>query len=164
MRRFLGCLLAIVSFILVSKGIYAAEAVAAVVANPDTDFLTSVFAFVKSWGGLSSSVKISGIITLVLSTFKVSYFRGMWDALKITINGKVVSLQVLAVPVLSIIIGIIGQGNMSIQAIIAYVVMGAGAVFFHEILDVIKELPFASPIFKVIMSIITSITGGKKKA
>jgi hypothetical protein len=157
--RILGCFLAIVSLIFMSTLLYAADAV---VVSPDTDFINAVFALVKGWGGLSSAVKISSVITLVISTFKVSYFKGIWNSLKITINGKVVSFQMLAVPVLSIVIGLIGQGNISLQAIVAYCVMGAGAVYFHELLDIIKELPIASPIFKVIMSVITSILGGNK--
>lgn len=142
--------------------VYAQGAQLLAVDPSDYTFFGQVLNLVKTWGGLEASVKISAIITLIISSMKVSFLKKFWDALVIKINGQVYSLQILVVPVLSIVIGLSTQGKLSIEAVFAYLVMGGGAVYFHEIMDFIKTLPIVNPIIKVIVDIVSYVLGGQK--
>lgn len=157
-------LMVITLVVVLSAGLFPIHAeTASVLADPsDFGFLAQVLALVKSWGGLESSLKISAVVTLIISSIKVSYFKKFWDSLKIKMDGKEVSLQIFIVPILSIVIGLCSQGKVTWAAFVAYAVMGAGAVYLHEIMDQVKKLPLVSPIAKVIVDVISFILGGKK--
>jgi hypothetical protein len=152
------------TFLLSMFGLFNANAEAAklMVDPSDYSFFGQVFALIKSWGGLESSVRISMVITLIISSIKVSFFKKFWDSLVIKVDGKTISLQILVVPVLSLIIGIYSQGKISFEAAIAYIIMGGGAVYLHEVMDFIKSLPIVNPIVKMIVEIVGYVLGGKK--
>jgi len=163
LRVLAGMILAVAAYFLAtSLGFFQLYAQNAMVGTSDAGFMGEIFALVKAWGGLSSAVKISSVITLIISSIKVSFFKPYWDKLKFKVNGQEYNVQVLFVPLLSIVIGVVGQGKISFNAMTAYIVMGAGAVYLHEILDVIKSLPIVSPIFQVVVSVIGFIFGKPK--
>lgn len=96
-------------------------------------FFSQIIDFVKSYGGYSWGLKISGICMLIIASFKVSFLKPIWD--------KMGSFQIWAAPILGMIIGIFSMGTFSFAKLFAYLAAGMGAVYLHEILDLIKKIP-----------------------
>jgi hypothetical protein len=113
---------------------------------PDGNIFGAVWKLVSGWGGLNYTVKINAIMTLLISSMKVSFLKPFWDkikTIKITYKGVVqtINAQVYFVLLLHIGVGIITQGNYSFNAILAYVFIGGGSVYFHELADGLKNVP-----------------------
>lgn len=122
------------------------------------DFFTQVLDFVAGWGGFSTLFKISGIITLIISTMKISALSPLWD--------KLGPFKVWVAPVLGLAAGILGLGSggaeISAALVFAYVTAGGGAVILHELLDSVKSIPGIGPIWISIISVLQGFLGGKK--
>lgn len=125
--------------------------------TPPADFLAQVLEAIKSFGGLSTLLKISAVITLIIASMKVTFLNELiWQ--------KLGAAKVYLAPVLGLIAGILGIGTggapITIPLIFAYVSAGAGAVFLHEILDTIKALPGLGAIYITIIDLIEGVLGG----
>ena len=121
------------------------------------DFFSQVLQAIKDFGGLSVLLKISAVITLIVSSMKVSYLNQLiWSRLG--------SLQVYLAPVLGLIGGALGLGvggvPVTAASVFAYVSAGAGAVFIHEILDTLKKIPGIGPVYVTIIDLISGALKG----
>ena len=125
---------------------------------PDGNIFGAVWSLVSGWGGLNYTVKINAIMTILISSMKVSFLKPFWDKIKdikITYKGVVqhINAQVYFVLLLHIGVGIITQGNYSFTAILAYVFIGGGSVYFHELADGLKNIPIVGKVLEWIETI-----------
>lgn len=121
----------------------------------DSLFLSQVFELIKGFGGMSWLLKVSAIMTILVSSMKVSFLKGLWD--------KLGSFKALAAPLFTIVLGalgLVGSGGFSLQAFVAYLFAGAGAVALHELLDVVKAIPGVGGIWVTIIDLIKKLSGG----
>jgi hypothetical protein len=124
----------------------------------DGNIFTAVWSLVSGWGGLNYTVKINAIMTLLISSMKVSFLAPLWNKIKdikITYRGVVqhINFQTYFVLFLHIIVGIITQGNYSFTAILAYVFIGGGSVYFHELADGLKNVPIIGTVLEWIETV-----------
>jgi len=149
-------LLAVFGGILHYMGATAHAAVTTVV--PEGNIFTAVWKLVSGWGGLDYTVKANAIMTILISSMKVSFLKPLWDKIKkikITYKGVVqyIDAQIYFVLFLHIAIGIITHGNYSFTAILAYVFVGGGSVYFHEIASGLKNVPIIGQVLEWIETI-----------
>jgi hypothetical protein len=101
------------------------------------EFLAQVMRTSETIGGLPTLLKVSAVITLLVSSLKVTALRGLiWERLG--------AGQVLVAPALGLIAGLVGLGTagpVTLPVVLTYVMAGGGAVFLHELLDAMKALP-----------------------
>lgn len=109
----------------------------AVVVVPPQDFLSQVLQVIKNFGGLTTVLKISSVILLIIASMKVSIINQLlWSKL-----GKA---QVWVAPLLGLIAGLLdlnNAGTVTLASVVAYVGSGAGAILLHELLDSLKAIP-----------------------
>lgn len=120
-------------------------------------FFASVITAIRSMGGLSTMMKISTVILLLIASMKVSVLnKYVWSRLD--------GYQVWAAPVLGLLAGIFGLGAKGAPItgglIFAYITAGGGAVFMHEILDSLKNVPSLGPIYLKAITIAENALGG----
>lgn len=140
-------------FVMGAVAFTACYAFAQGVTSP-SDFLTQVVAFVQSLGGMSTLLKISGAIMLVIASLKVSILN-TW------IWSKLGNIQIWVAPVLGLIAGILSLGTgLTLPAAFAYITAGAGAVYLHEIMDLVKSIPGIGSIYVSIINFLESVLGG----
>lgn len=124
------------------------------------DFLTQVIEVIKNIGGVTTLLKISLVVTLLISSMKVTFLNDL-------IWSKLGAFKVYAAPILALIVGICSIGAngspMSWALVFAYLTAGGGAVFLHEILDTIKAIPGLGPIYVTIINLISGLLGGKQE-
>lgn len=102
---------------------------------PVTDFLAQVIEAIKSFGGLAWGMKVAAVITLIISSMKVSFIRQYtWDK----VHG---SLKVLIAPALGLIAGLLSMGKFDWASLTAWAAAGAGAVLISNLLAGVKQLP-----------------------
>lgn len=121
------------------------------------DFLTQVLAAIQSLGGLSWALKIAAVITVIISSMKVSFLNQL-------IWSKLGAFQAWVAPVLGLVAGIIslyGSGSVSLAALFAYVSAGAGAVILHELLDTAKAIPGLGATWVWVIGLIEGALGAK---
>lgn len=120
------------------------------------DFLGQVFEWIGEFGGLSFVLKMSGFVSIVIASMKVSFFRPYWD--------KLGYYKAFAAPVLSLVVGIIslfvGDQTFSWSLLAAYCISGVGAHTMHEILDTTKAIPGLSPIYLKLIDTARALLGG----
>lgn len=118
------------------------------------DFVTQVAAFVQSMGGMITMLKISGIILLLIASMKVTVINQfLWSKLG---NG-----QIWVAPGLGLIAGVLSLGtSLTFPAAFAYLTAGAGAVYLHEVLDLVKQIPGIGPIYVSIINAVEGLLGG----
>lgn len=120
------------------------------------DFLSEIINFVRSAGGLSTFAIISGVITLLLASMKVSFLNDLvWS--------KLGEKKIWAAPIIGLIAGILGlghDGKITGAMIFAYITTGFGAIALHEILDLVKLIPGIGSIYVTIINIIEGALGG----
>lgn len=103
---------------------------------PADKFFGDIFETVKAFGGMPWTLKIAAIVTLVISSMKVSFVRPLWD--------KLGWAKGIVWAVLSVLVGIVtlsSGGNLTFAGVAAYLFAGAGAVILHELLDSLKGIP-----------------------
>lgn len=126
-----------------------------------SDFLSQVFAYVKGLGGISFMLKISGLITLIIASMKVSFLNNL-------IWSKFGNFKAFVAPLLSLIIGVISLGaggaHITFAAIGAYLFSGGGAVILHEILDTLKAIPGIGPVYVSFINWVSSSLGGNSNS
>lgn len=119
---------------------------------PTDEFFNQVLALIKGFGGLSWSMKISGVVLLILATMKVSFLRPLWD--------KLGNFKAIAAPVLGLLAGVLSlslSGQLTLPGVAAYVFVGAGALTLHELLDMVKLIPGLGPIWLWVINLIQGI-------
>lgn len=124
---------------------------------PLSDFLAQVLQAIAGFGSMGTLVKVSAVITLIVSTMKVSFFNSLvWSRLG--------PFKVLVAPALALIggvIGLYGAGTpITLPVVFSYLVVGTGAVFLHQVLDAVQTLPFAGPLIKSVIAIVEKVLGG----
>lgn len=140
-------------------GIFGLLASSAALAQDGTSvaqFLMQVFEAVRTMGGLSVALKISALITLVISSMKVSVLdKLVWE--------KLGPYQVFVAPFLGLLVGLSGLvdgSTLSLPKLFAYVMTGAGAVFIHQILDAVKTMPGIGDVFVTVINFVEQWLGG----
>lgn len=131
-------------------------------------FWPQALELVKTWGGMTYALKVSAIVNVIVASTKLGVFRPIWDKfknVKITYKGQVSMLdcQLIFVGLITILVGVVQQGDYSFAAIVAYVISGGGSVIMHQIVDALKTVPFIKPIIEVIEKIVSVITFKPKK-
>jgi hypothetical protein len=121
------------------------------------DFFAEVLSSIQGFGGLSTLLKISAVITLIVASMKVTFLNSLiWKHLG--------AAQVYVAPALGLIGGLlaIGTGGAPVNAasVFAYISAGAGAVFLHEILDSIKAIPGLGSFYVAIINMVSNALGG----
>lgn len=126
---------------------------------PVADFLSQVLDAIKGFGGIAWIGKIAIIITLLISSMKVSILRlWIWD--------KVKGAQVWVAPLLGLALGLIQlkiDGHLSLPGILAYVSAGAGAIILHELLDSAKNIPGLGSGIVGVINLLMSYLGAVQK-
>ncbi len=120
------------------------------------DFFAQVVQFVHDFGGLTSLLKISGLVTLIIASVKVTALNELFWA-------KLGAAQAWVAPVLGLFGGILGlsqSGPITGASVFAWVSAGAGAIILHELLDSIKALPGLGAIYVTIINMIEGALGG----
>ncbi len=118
---------------------------------PVDQFFSQVFDLVKSFGGIPWTLKIAGVITILISTMKVSFIRPYWDKLGWLkgFSGAILGLIAGALVMMS-------AGTVTLAGLAAYFFAGAGSVVVHQMLDSLKMAPF---IGSGMLSVIEFISG-----
>lgn len=121
------------------------------------DFLAQILDAVRAMGGVSKLAVVASVITLVISSMKVSFLNSLvWDRLG--------SAKVLVAPILSIVAGVIvsiaGGAKFSLPMVVAYLGSSVGSVFLHQLLDGLKEAPFVGAPIKSVIAWISKVLGG----
>lgn len=122
-------------------------------------FLAQVLQAVHDLGGLAWVGKIAVIVTLIVSSMKVSLLNDL-------IWSKLGPAQVLLAPALGLVGGVLSLsigGQLSLPAALAYMSAGAGAIILHQLLDSIKCYPGVGPLFVSLINLLEGILGGSAK-
>lgn len=139
--------LAAVATFLVAGAAYASDA-----PLPLGDFFTQVAAFYAQWGGLENMAKISGIITLIVGSFKVDAIKHvLWD------KPWFEKLRPWSGPVLGILAGLLQNGNLTLGSTLAYLSAGVGAAYLFKLLDLIKIPAASNSLVMAIIGIIQTV-------
>lgn len=149
---YMTLLLLFVSTVFVTGYAFADEVVVA-----PQDFLAQVLDAIKNFGGLSTMLKISSIVALIVASMKVSFLNDLvWS--------KLGAAKVWLAPVLGLVAGVLGLGSggapITLASVFAYVSAGAGAVILHEILDSVKAIPGLGAGYVSFINMIESVLGG----
>ena len=118
------------------------------------EFLQKVLDFIAKFGGLGTMGQVSGVLMLLIASMKVSFIKPLWD--------KLGAYQALVAPMLSLVAGLVMVQPFSLEAAVAFLLTGLGAVAFHELLDVVKAMPWVGPAYKKLIEIFMALLGGNK--
>jgi hypothetical protein len=123
------------------------------------DFIIQTMNSLKNFGGVSAIVKASIVITLIISSMKVSFLNNL-------IWSKLGGCKVFIAPLLGLIGGLLTLKSQAISAadITVYLISGGGAVFLHELLDSVKEIKGIGPVYLNIINILTTLLRGPQKS
>jgi len=120
------------------------------------DFLSQVFTMIKQLGGLGWMAKIAAIITVVVSSMKVSFLNDLvWSKLGAAKAWVGIALGLVA--------GLLAQFSgvpFSLPALFAYMIAGGGATLLHELLDTVKSIPGIGPVWVSVINFLESNLGG----
>lgn len=126
---------------------------------PVQDFAGQVLEAISKFGGLNWMGKIALLITLIISTMKVTAIRQMfWD--------KLGAAKAWAAPILGLILGILTLamgGHLTLAGVLAWVSAGAGALILHELLDSLKKIPGLGAMWVSFIDLVMGYLGAEKK-
>lgn len=139
------------------------EHVVVVEASPDEipvqGFAGQVLEAIAQFGGLPWMGKIALLITLLISSMKVTAIRQLlWD--------KLGGAKAWVGPGLGLILGILTLamgGHLTLAGVLAWVSAGAGALILHELLDSLKKVPGLGAMWVSFIDLIMSYLGAAKK-
>lgn len=101
---------------------------------PVTTIVAQLMKVVTDWKSFGWQMGLMALITLLLSTIKNSFLRGLiWD--------KLGSMKVFAAPALSLIIVLLGMNEWNLGGVFVALTTGMGAVALHQVFDAIKAMP-----------------------
>ncbi|NDC22523.1 MAG: hypothetical protein EBZ49_00110 [Proteobacteria bacterium] len=115
-----------------------------------------IFQIIKSFGqfqGMQASIIASTMLTLLISSIKVSPLSGLWDRLG--------QFKVLAAPIMSMAIAALAIKPFSMEAMMTAFITGAGSVAVHEFLSAAKSIPGMSKIADMLESLLDMLTPKK---
>jgi hypothetical protein len=137
-----------------------AYAFAADVVTPG-DFFAQVLDVITKFGGLTFVLKVAAIITLVISSMKVSVLNDL-------IWSKLGAFQAWVAPILGLLAGILhladNGASISWASVFAYLSAGAGAIILHELLDSVKALPGLGEFWVGLIAAVEKLLGGPSSA
>ncbi len=128
------------------------------VSDPATlGFVDQLADALKHMGGAGAMAKISTILMLLIASMKVSIFNELfWSKLGL--------FKIWLAPVLGLIAGALGLGTggaaVTPALLLAFATAGGGAVFLHELLDLIKVLPGVGPMYVLGINLLEKFLGG----
>lgn len=121
-------------------------------------FLGEVLDVIEGFGGVSTVLQISIIIMLIISSMKVSLLRDLiWD--------RIGALKAWIPPLLGLVAGLLGlygEGDLTLASALAYMSAGAGAIILHELLNTVKAVPGIGPVYVQIIDLIQLALRPKK--
>lgn len=122
-------------------------------------FLLQLMDAIKQMGGLGTMAVIASVLTLLISSMKVSALaKYTWEKLPEL-------AKALAAPVLALMLGVVMLGmdgkTLNLASAAAYLFAGAGAVFLHQILDGLKTIPGLGKGMQVVIDLLEAALGGK---
>lgn len=123
------------------------------------DFLMQVVDVIKQLGGMSTMMKISAILMIIVASMKVSFLNQLvWS--------KLGAAKVFVAPVLALVAGLLGLGAGGVPItgplVVAYLFAGGGAVFLHQVLDSLKELPGIGQLYISLIDFVSGLLKGPK--
>lgn len=124
---------------------------------PEDANIGHIFAVVVnlfSQEGLSYQYIIASVLFVMVSFFKMSSMRALWDKL-----GK---WKPFVAPTLSLIAFAFLIRPFTLQAFIAAITTGAAAGYFSQLIDALKTIPSIGFIFEVLGDIVKKISGRDK--
>lgn len=157
MKFFIGFLL---TFFCYSLFALAQDAQPPVVEVPLDTFLNQVLGVIAKFGGLSTVLKISAVVGILVASLKVSFFRQfLW--------AKLGAGQVLVAPFLGLLAGLLDMANagqVTLVSVVAYIGAGAGAILLHQLLDGVKKLGWVGDKYKAFIDWVMSLLKADKSA
>jgi hypothetical protein len=117
------------------------------------DWLSQAMAVVKEFigGNITWQVKVAAVIALIISSMNVTVLnQWFWQ--------KLGNFQIWLAPALGLLAGLVNaMAGGSWSSILAYIVAGGGAVFIHEILELVKLIPGIGPTYIAIIDLIENM-------
>jgi hypothetical protein len=114
------------------------------------DLLSQLLDFLKGFGSMDNPHKVAGAIMLLISIWKSSLVRPMWD--------KLGGFQVLVAPVLGIALAMAQlPGGFSWANIVAGSTTGLLAIAMHEMMTAIENLPMVGAKYKSMVAWVDSL-------
>lgn len=123
------------------------------VENVDASFLASAWAWVQSlWSDTPLLGKITGGVILIVSSWKVSFLKPLWD--------KLGEKQEWVAPVLGLLGGVAAlfvNGEFDLSLLLTSIAGGALAPYVHDLLDYLKAIPGIGKVWLTIIDIIKMV-------
>jgi hypothetical protein len=118
-------------------------------------WLSQVLQSFGTFNGMSGTMAASAIITMLISSMKVSFLRSLiWD--------KLGEFKVFLAPLLSLVIALLAVSPFTLETALAALLTGGGAIALHELLDALKSAPFIGGGIKRVIAFIEMLLGGLK--
>lgn len=115
-------------------------------------FVTQAFQVFQSFHELTPKIVMIGVLTLIISAWKVSVFKPYWE--------KLGSFKTLCAPASMFFLAVINSvnGPLNFHIIFNALMIGFTSVGFHELLDSIKLMPHIGPRWVVMVNVISDLT------
>jgi len=127
-----------------------AAAVAVEAEVPVKEVIEQALKVITDWKDLGWKAGLLALITLLLSTLKVSLLRTwLWD--------KLGDMKVFAAPVLGMIAVFLSMQEFSWAGALTGFTTGMGAIALHQMLDALKKRPALGAIPRMIIDFLSSI-------
>lgn len=114
-----------------------------------SQLLAMVWAFIQGMGDMSIQAKIAGGVLILISAWKSSLLKPVYD--------KLGAAKVLVAPVLGMIAGILSIEPLSLAAVWAGIQGGVLAIALHQLLDAVKAMPWVGDKYKAWIDLISGI-------
>jgi hypothetical protein len=102
----------------------------------DLSWLSAVNDLIRlfsNWQTIGAQAGFAALLTILISTIKISALRPLWD--------KLGPAKIIAPSLLSLIAYLLTLQSFSFPVILAAITTGVGAVYLHELLNAIRMLP-----------------------
>jgi hypothetical protein len=105
------------------------------------DLLNQLLDLMRGFGSMDNPARVAGVIMMLISLWKSSLLRPMWD--------KLGWVQVLVAPLLGVALAMAQlPGGLSWANLVAGAQTGALAIALHQLMIVIENLPMIGPKYK----------------
>jgi len=128
----------------------ADAAVTAIAEVPIAEVIAQATKVVADWKDMGWKAGLLALITLLLSTLKVSFLRAfLWD--------KLGDLKVFVAPMLGMAAVFLSMQEFSWAGALVGFTTGMGAIALHQMLDALKNRPKLGSIPRMIVNFLSSI-------